>query len=195
MPDWNEGQQEVLDSLKLDENILVSAAAGSGKTAVMVERIIQTVISGKADIDEILVVTFMKEAASQMRTKIISALEKAAASSTDPEVSARLGKQLALAENADIMTTDSFCNKVVRENFNLVGVDPSFNITQGNETLLLKEVILEKILEQHYRDDDTLKWISSFMMSKNIRDEAIKNLIMKIYDASRIEVYLITRTA
>ena len=184
MPDWNEGQQEVLDSLKLDENILVSAAAGSGKTAVMVERIIQTVISGKADIDEILVVTFMKEAASQMRTKIISALEKAAASSTDPEVSARLGKQLALAENADIMTTDSFCNKVVRENFNLVGVDPSFNITQGNETLLLKEAILEKILEQHYRDDDTLKWISSFMMSKNIRDEAIKNLIMKIYDAS-----------
>ena len=184
MPDWNEGQQGVLDSLKLDENILVSAAAGSGKTAVMVERIIQTVISGKADIDEILVVTFMKEAASQMRTKIISALEKAAASTSDPEISARLGKQLALAEKADIMTTDSFCNKVVRENFNLVGVDPSFNITQGNETLLLKEAILEKILEQHYRDDEVLKKIASFMMSKNIRDEAIKSLVLKIYDAS-----------
>ena len=190
MPNWNTGQQEVLDSLKIDKNILVSAAAGSGKTAVMVERIIRTIISGKADIDEILVVTFMKEAASQMREKIINALEKAAENEEDSALSARLGKQMALAENADIMTTDSFCNKVVRENFNLVGVDPAFEIIQGNETIHLKEAILDKILEQHYKEDENLRWLSSFMMKKNINIKEGNHLIILIMQM-KMMIYII----
>ena len=75
MPSWNKGQQEVLDSLNQDSSILVSAAAGSGKTAVLVERIVRTISEGKADIDEILVVTFTRAAAAQMKDKIIRSLE------------------------------------------------------------------------------------------------------------------------
>ena len=107
MPQWNKGQQEVLDSIKDKQNILVSAAAGSGKTAVLVERIIRTVLEGKADIDEILVVTFTRAAASQMRAKIIAALEKAVSEKPESD----LAKQLMLAETADIMTIDSYCTK------------------------------------------------------------------------------------
>ena len=93
MPKWNKGQQEVLDSIHDNSNILVSAAAGSGKTAVLVERIIRTVLEGRASIDEILVVTFTRAAASQMRAKIISALEKAV--SDRPE--SNMARQLMLS--------------------------------------------------------------------------------------------------
>ena len=108
MTRWNVRQQEVLDSLqdgiKNPQNVLVSAAAGSGKTAVLVERIIQTVAEGLASIDEILVVTFTIDAAAQMRSKILAALEKLATDSAgDEAVSNRILRQLSLAENADAL--------------------------------------------------------------------------------------------
>ena len=98
MREWNDGQKAVLDSLKKDLSILVSAAAGSGKTAVLVERIVQSVEQGLCGIDEILVVTFTKAAAAQMKGKITRLLEERAYESGDP----RLLRQLALAANADI---------------------------------------------------------------------------------------------
>ena len=99
MAKWNTNQEKVLNSLNTDvNNILVSAAAGSGKTAVMVERIIRTVKEGKTDIDEILVVTFMNEAAAGMKAKIIKALEEAAAE----DKTGRIARQLALAETAEV---------------------------------------------------------------------------------------------
>ena len=176
MSDWNEAQQKVLDSLGEKQNILVSAAAGSGKTAVLVERIIRTVLQGKAGIDEILVVTFTNAAAAQMKEKIIAALEKTISESGD----AALEKQLTLAENADIMTIDSFCNKVVRENFSLADMDPAFDIYESEEISLLQDDILDEVLDGYYRDSDAFKRLAGFLMSKNKDDTAIKNIILSI---------------
>ena len=139
MNKWNDAQQSVLDSLEENKNILVSAAAGSGKTAVLVERIIRTVLQEKAEIDEILVCTFTKAAAAQMKEKIIKALEKEASQSPDGS----MARQLMKAETADIMTIDSFCNKIVKENFNLAGMDPAFEICDSEEIALLKEDLIE----------------------------------------------------
>ena len=179
MPHWNERQQDVLDSITEDQNILVSAAAGSGKTAVLVERIIQTVQQGLADIDEILVVTFTIAAAAQMRSKILAALEKMAYTDS------RMARQLALAENADIMTIDSFCNKIVRENFSLVGMDPNFEIYDKNEIQLLKDDVLTEVLNKYYEDDETMEELSAFAFRKNIDDSAIKEFILKIHNVSQ----------
>lgn len=179
MPHWNERQQKVLDSITEDQNILVSAAAGSGKTAVLVERIIQTVQQGLADIDEILVVTFTIAAAAQMRSKILAALEKMAYA--DP----RMARQLALAENADIMTIDSFCNKIVRENFSIVGMDPNFEIYDKNEIELLKDDVLTDVLNKYYEDDETMEELSAFAFRKNIDDSTIKEFILKIHNVSQ----------
>ncbi|MBO4864292.1 MAG: helicase-exonuclease AddAB subunit AddA [Eubacterium sp.] len=176
MADWNEAQQEVLDSLDEKQNILVSAAAGSGKTAVLVERIIRTVLQGKAGIDEILVVTFTNAAAAQMKEKIIAALERTISESGNPA----LEKQLALAENADIMTIDSFCGKVVRDNFSLADIDPSYDIYDSEEISLLQEDILDEVLDGYYRDNAVMKKLAGFLMSKNKDDSSIKKFILAI---------------
>ena len=167
MPDWNEKQQEVLDSLVDHRDILVSAAAGSGKTAVLVQRIIDTVEKGLADINEILVVTFTKPAAAQMREKIIKALENLAAK----DATGRMGRQLILAEKADITTIDSFCNRVVRENFSVVDMDPSFDMYDKNEEELLKDTVLTDVLDRYYKNSTAMKQLSKFLFVKNINDE------------------------
>ena len=176
MPEWNEAQQEVLDSIKDHQNILVSAAAGSGKTAVLVERIIRTVLEGKADIDEILVVTFTRAAASQMKAKIIAALEKAVSEKAD----SNLTKQLMLAESADIMTIDSFCHKIVKENFQVAGVDPAFDIYDKEEIVLLTEDVLDEVMDAHYRDDEVFRDLSRFLMKKNLNDDELRGYILNI---------------
>ena len=180
MPSWNKKQQEVLDSINDYRNILVSAAAGSGKTAVLVERIVEMVEMGLAGIDEILVVTFTKAAASQMKGKIIKLLEDRA--SKDPE--GALAAQLIKAEDADIMTIDSFCNKIVRENFSLAEMDPAFEIYDGDEVKLLKDEVLDRVLEKHYRDDETARELAGFMMTRSIDDEELKDTILKIASIS-----------
>ena len=111
---FTEEQQAVIDARKC--NILVSAAAGSGKTAVLVERIIQ-MISSDTDIDHLLVVTFTKAAASQMREKITAAIQERLLK--DPD-NTHLQKQETLIHNAQITTIDSFCQYVLRNNFNVI---------------------------------------------------------------------------
>ena len=190
MPNWNEGQREVLESLSDKRNILVSAAAGSGKTAVMVQRIIDTILSGDAGIDEMLVVTFTKAAAAQMKAKIINALEDVlaglAASDMDEKekrtLSERISEQLLLAEDAMVTTIDSFCSRIVRENFSLADMDPAFDIFDKDEVTLLKDEVLEKVLDEHYRSDEDFGRLADFMMSKNINDSDIKNYIFRVYN-------------
>lgn len=180
MPRWNERQKKVLDSLEKDTSILVSAAAGSGKTAVLVQRIIDTVKSKKAGIDEILVVTFTKAAASQMKTKIIKSLEAEAEKGENEE----LMRQLVLAENADIMTIDSFCNKVVRNNFSIARMDPSFEIQDSDEASILKEEVLDKVLDNHYKNDKVFQDIAGYIMEKNIKDDNLRKIILNIFNVS-----------
>ena len=179
MREWNDGQKAVLDSLKKDLSILVSAAAGSGKTAVLVERIVQSVEQGLCGIDEILVVTFTKAAAAQMKGKITRLLEERAYESGDP----RLLRQLALAANADISTIDSFCNRVVRENFQAAGVDPGFEIMDTGEYELLKEEVLDTVLDQLYREKEFSAFAQAFIR-RTYDDSKLRELIFRIFQVS-----------
>jgi len=174
---WNKKQQQILDSLEsgLDKDILVAAAAGSGKTAVLVERIIRSIVSGKTSIDEILVVTFTNAAAAQMKEKIIKALEKKATETGSSE----LMRQLAIAESADIMTLDSFCNKVASEYFSVAGIDPGFSILDGEELVLLTEDVMDRVLVTYYEDGRFTDLIH-YVNGKVIRDSEFKRLIKNL---------------
>ena len=93
-------------------------------------------------------------------------------------------RQLSLAENADIMTIDSFCGKIVRENFNLVEMDPNFEIYDSDEVVLLKEDVIDKVFEEHYQKDELFNELASYLVEKNIDDSTLKNYILKIYSVS-----------
>lgn len=183
MAKWNREQQQVIDSRHA--NILVSAAAGSGKTAVLVERILKMVTDEDmpCDIDEFLVVTFTNAAAAQMREKISAKLEKAVRE--HPENS-HLVKQLSLIHKADITTIDSFCLKVVKENFHSIGVDSAFTIMDNHLMELLKEDILDGIFQEHYeaafrkddKEDTFVRLVRAFGSMKN--DDALKDIILQI---------------
>lgn len=144
---WTEKQLDVINTR--GRNILVSAAAGSGKTAVLVERIIKLITDKEADvnIDELLVVTFTRAAASEMKERIREALEKL--SEREPE-NENVIKQLALIHNANISTIDSFCATVVRENFDKIDLDPNFRIADETEIEMLKADVISEMLEEYY---------------------------------------------
>ena len=181
MTEWNKAQLRVLESLNEDKNILVSAAAGSGKTAVLVERIIRSVMENKCDIDELLVVTFTRAAAAQMKAKVIKALEDVCEKGEDPS----MVKQLALAENADITTIDSFCNRVVRDNFSLIGIDPAYDFYDAQEAKMLHEDILDDCFNEWYETDEEFKRLASLFMKKGMDDTKLRDAIFQIYRVSQ----------
>ena len=127
-------------------NILVSAAAGSGKTAVLVERIIKLITDEEnpVDIDRLLVVTFTKAAAAEMKERIGAAVNLALRENPD---SANLRRQSVLLNHADITTIHSFCLRVARENYNRLGVDPAFRVADDTEILLLQDEIMDSLFE------------------------------------------------
>lgn len=132
-----------------DKNILVSAAAGSGKTAVLVERIIRMISEGEhpADIDRLLVVTFTSAAASEMRERITDAISEKL--SAEPE-NEHLQRQSALIHNAQITTIHSFCLFVIRNHFQEIGLDPAFRVADEGEIGLLMQDVLEEVLEEAF---------------------------------------------
>ena len=139
---WTKEQQNVIDFRNRD--ILVSAAAGSGKTAVLVARIIQRILDPQnpVDIDRLLVVTFTKAAAAEMRERIGAAIE--AECEKDPQ-NTHLRRQSALIHNAMITTIDSFCLFVVRNHFEEISLDPNFRIADEGEIRLLEQDVLEQV--------------------------------------------------
>ena len=176
MREWNDGQKAVLQSIEKDENILVSAAAGSGKTAVLVERIVSSVTEGRCGIDEILVVTFTKAAAAQMKGKITALLEERAYNSGDP----KLVRQMSLAANADISTIDSFCNRIVRENFQAAGLDPGFDLFDAGEAELLREDVMDDVLDELYRDPEFEDCVKVFV--KDVFDDSqLRDILMRLF--------------
>ena len=140
-------QQKVIDLHGCD--ILVSAAAGSGKTAVLVERIIQMVCDEEhpVDIDRLLIVTFTNAAATQMRERIAAGL--AAKLVLQPE-SEHIQRQAALLHNAQITTIDSFCLFLLRNHFNEIGLDPAFRIADEGEVKLMEQEVLQELMEESY---------------------------------------------
>ena len=135
---FTEKQQQVIDTHGC--NLLVSAAAGSGKTAVLVERIVKMVGDAEhpVDIDRLLVVTFTNAAAAEMRERISRALNDRLAA--DPE-NEHLQRQVTLLHNAQITTIDSFCLFVLRNQFHTIGLDPGFRIGEEGELKLLQNLL------------------------------------------------------
>ena len=149
MVSWTEDQEKAI--LTRNCNILVAAAAGSGKTAVLVERIIKIVTDEErpTDIDKLLVVTFTNAAASEMRERIAAAISKELHKNPQSKL---LQRQLTLLNKSSITTIHSFCLEVIRSNFHIVDLDPNFRIADTTEAVLLKQEALEELFEERYVD-------------------------------------------
>ena len=174
-------QQRVIDTR--DRNILVSAAAGSGKTAVLVERIIQKICDEEhpVDIDRLLIVTFTSAAAAQMRERISKAILKRLEEQPENE---HLQKQAALIHNAQITTIDSFCLFIIRNNFNEIGLDPGFRVADEGETTLLEADMMQRLLEDAHAESrpEFLHFVDSY--STGSSDQKIEDAIYRLYHFS-----------
>ena len=178
--EWTNEQKEAI--FEKGSNILVSAAAGSGKTAVLVERIINKIINEKIDIDSLLVVTFTNAAASEMKERILNAIYKIIDNDeADEQTIIHLQRQITLINKAEICTIDSFCLDVIRNNFFEIDISPNFRIADTAEIELLKQEVLETIFEEKYEEEnqdfqDLIKTYTSYR-----DDTPLKDLVLKIY--------------
>lgn len=179
---WTTEQQQVIDLR--NRNILVSAAAGSGKTAVLVERIVKIITDKNhpVDIDHLLIVTFTNAAAAEMRERIGNAIEKALDEQPGDE---HLLRQLTLIHNAQITTIDSFCLYVVRNHFHEIDLEPNFRIGDEGELKLLREDVLGRVLEQNYGEPSEA--FSDFVegYASGRTDAALNEMILQLYEFSR----------
>ena len=176
---WTYEQQQVI-SLQ-GRSLLVSAAAGSGKTAVLVERIIQKITNAKhpIDIDRLLIVTFTNAAAAEMRERIGAAIEQAV--DRQPG-SAHLRRQQTLLHNAQITTIHSFCLYVIRNYFHRIDLDPDFRVADEGELKLLKSDVLDRVLEQYYQEarPEFLTLSETIATGKN--DAPLKDTVLKLFE-------------
>ncbi len=168
-PKWTVEQQSVIDSR--NSNLLVAAAAGSGKTAVLVERIIQMITEKEnpIDIDKLLVVTFTNAAASEMRERVGDAIGKAL--DKNPE-NTHLQNQLILLNKASITTIHSFCLEVIKSNFHKINLDPNFRIGDTTECTILKSEALEDVFEELYKSKD---------QGTILKSEALEDVFEELY--------------
>lgn len=173
---WTEEQKQAI--YEAGNNILVAAAAGSGKTAVLVERIINKIINENIDIDKLLVVTFTNAAASEMRERVLNAIYKKIDEEPENE---KLQRQITLLNKASICTIDSFCLDVVRNNFFEIDIAQNFRIGDTTEIEILKQDVIEDLFEEKYEaeDKDFIKLINTYTSYKD--DTPLKELILKIY--------------
>ena len=175
---WTKDQLKVIQTRNC--NILVSAAAGSGKTAVLVERIVQRITDKEnpVDIDKMLIVTFTNAAAAEMRERITDSLEQKKKENPEDEL---LDRQLTLIHHAQIATIDSFCLFVVRNHFEEIGIDPNFRIADAGELALLEEEVLDKVFENNYEKKSApfLQLVDSY--SSRGKDAVVREMVQNIY--------------
>lgn len=178
---WTQEQQQVI-SLR-NRNILVSAAAGSGKTAVLVERILSMVTDPvhPVDIDRLLIVTFTKAAAGEMRERIRDAIEKKIEKEPDNE---HLQRQTTLIHNAQITTIHSFCQYVLRNHFHAIGLDPGFRVADEGELKLLRHDTAEALLEEAYASESEAFTAFAEQFATGKGDEEIIDCMLSIYQYS-----------
>ncbi|MCG0277327.1 MAG: helicase-exonuclease AddAB subunit AddA [Thermanaeromonas sp.] len=169
-------------------NLLISAAAGAGKTSVLIERVINRLLnpSEKVDIDRLLIVTFTQAAASEMRERLAQALTQALAKNPS---SRHLRRQLFLLEKANITTLHSFCLELLRKYFYLLPLPPSFRVMGETEAFLFRQEILERVLEKEYAQvegasDIFAQLVDNFGGPKD--DSLLQDLILRLYIFSRI---------
>ena len=198
MPKLSDKQREIVELR--DCNILVSAAAGSGKTRVLVERIIGRIMDEKdpVDIDRILVLTFTTAAAGEMRARIAEAINGLIEQNPDNE---RLKKQASLIYNAQITTIDSFCMNILRNNFTEIGLEPGFRVADTKEVMELADEALDEVLEEILSKETTenghrIEYLEDFLGRFENKDnlKKIRGSILSVYDeadkAPFIEEYI-----
>lgn len=181
---WTDAQWQAIHATGSD--LLVSAAAGSGKTAVLINRLIGKVTDpdNPVDVDELLVVTFTNAAAAEMRHRMATALEEAIVENPS---SSRLRRQLSLLNKAQISTLHSFCMNVVRQYAYVLDIDPGFRIADTAEAALLRDDVVGRVLEEAYGSENpepVYRLADSFTSDRD--DQAIEVLIDKLYDYSRV---------
>ena len=174
---WTKEQKQVIDSR--NTNLLVSAAAGSGKTAVLIERIIELVLDEKnpIDINKLLVVTFTKLAASEMRERVSKAIEKKLEENPENE---HLQKQLMLLSGADITTIDSFCKDVLKSYAHLVNLDNNIKVIDPSENEVLAKEVMQELFEELYENNDEnfLRLVDLYV--KKNTDEGLLQLLLNV---------------
>ena len=175
---WTDEQQKAIECRH--RNLLVSAAAGSGKTAVLTARILAMVTDQTCpvDVDRILVVTFTKAAAAEMRDRIRKAIRDQA--EKEPE-NAQLRRQLSLLSHAQITTIDSFLNYIVRSNYDQIDIDPSFRIADEGELRLLQSDVFRTLLEERYAENDDAFLRFAETISSGKTDEKIEALVLRVF--------------
>lgn len=197
MKNWTDEQRDAIYSKWCDENksvssnILVNAAAGSGKTAVLVERIINKLCSDInspdfCDIRNILVVTFTNAAAKEMKQRISDALTKKytdALNDNDLVFAEHLKNQLKMINLSDITTIDAFCLKVVKNNFHLLDIDPDFKIADTVECEMIKDEVIEELFDEEYADKNFIDLAFKLADSRDI--SPLANIVRKLYNYTR----------
>ena len=172
-------QQKVIDLH--NRNILVSAAAGSGKTAVLVERIIRMICREEdpVDIDRLLIVTFTNAAAAEMRERISLGINRELALHPESE---HLQKQAALLHNAQITTIDSFCMFLLKNHFNEIGIDPAFRVMDEGEKKLLIQDVLAGLLEDKFaQGDEAFHYCVEYFCTGG-REKVLEDYILELYE-------------
>lgn len=170
---WTEEQRLAIETKNC--NLLVAAGAGSGKTAVLVERILQKMIQDGIDIDKLLVVTFTNAAASEMRERIAKRLYE------ELEKNPNMQKQITLLSKANICTLHSFCLKVIRDHFFEVDLDPNFRIGEQTECELLKLEAIDELMEESYEQEDPEfeELVSTYTGNRD--DTALREMVLHIH--------------
>ena len=184
---WTEGQLAAIT--RRGGAILVSAAAGSGKTAVLVERVIRRILdeADPCSIDEFLIVTFTKAAAAEMKAKIADALT---AKLLDDPGNRRLRRQLTLLDRAQITTVHSFCAYLLRENFQAAGLAPDFRVADEDEIAMLRDTVLEELIEEHYEAEENEGFLMLVDALSAMRDDTrLRNVLMETYEKVQSHPY------
>ena len=176
---WTQDQQKAIDIRY--RNTLVSAAAGSGKTAVLVERIINIITDSDnpVDIDKLLIVTFTNAAAAEMRERIGEAINKKIKENPNNR---NLQTQLILLNKASISTLHSFCLNLIKNNFHQIDLEPSFRVGDTTELNLLKVEALEALMEAKYNEGSVafLQLVESYCDNKT--DKALSDIVLRLYN-------------
>ncbi|RGD94511.1 helicase-exonuclease AddAB subunit AddA [Clostridium sp. AM25-23AC] len=179
---WTDEQKKVIETGH--RNLLVSAAAGSGKTAVLVERIIRMITDPEhpVDIDKLLVMTFTNAAAAEMRERVETALGKLL--DEDPG-NKNLERQNTLIHHAKITTIDSFCLNLLREHFHELDLDPGFRVADEGELMLLKADVMKELLEEYYgrEDERFIKFVDTYATGRT--DGGLEEYILKVWEFSQ----------
>ncbi len=165
-------------------NLLISASAGSGKTFVMISRIISLILEGKAKVDEILAVTYTRLAAEEMKQKLVKALIDAINSGKDRE---RLMTALNDVANADISTFHSFLIRLLRSSFFAIGIDPLFKIADDTDAETLKKRAIDRLFDDKYSDGDENFYYLTRIFRKYRADKNLKDEIFRIYEFASAE--------